>query len=152
MDNQSVDPLRDISNEDLKLIVLVHSALAGASFAAVVEIGNRDPLGGPLLLSLACFAVSIPVSLLVVLLLNYRILERARSQEDGRLPIRHWPSSWFVQAFRYIAYVGCYGGFLALFWSFHAFIGLLFLATSAAAFGVALAAESHKSRQAYPEQ
>jgi hypothetical protein len=36
MDSQSVDHLKEISDEDLKLIILIHSALAGASVAAVI--------------------------------------------------------------------------------------------------------------------
>lgn len=148
MNKEKVDPLNGISDEDLKLIILIHSAFAGASVAAVVEMGGREQLGLPLLVSLACFAIAIPFSLLVVLLLRYRLLERARIGEAERLQIRYWPNSWYIQAFRYVAYTTCFGGFLALFWNYHAIIGLIFLFTSLVAFCIALAAEYYKPRQA----
>ena len=151
MDSQSVDHLNEISDEDLKLIILIHSALAGASVAAVIQISGRELTSLPLLVALSCFAITIPFSLLVILLLNYRLLERARWGKAERHRIQYWPSSFFLQIFRYITYTASFGGFLALFWNFHAVIGLIFLVTSAIAMGTALAGENYWSRQADQE-
>ena len=147
MHTQKADPLNDISTEDLKFIILTHSAIAGAGVAAVVQISSREQVTLPLLVSLACFAIAIPFTLLVVLLINYRLFERARWGEAERRRIRSWPNSQIVQAFRYLTYTACFGGFLAIFWSFHAVIALIFLISVAIALGVALAAENFKSRQ-----
>lgn len=78
-------------------------------------------------------------------------LERARWGKNQRLMARYWPSSWFVQAFRYLSYTATFGGFLALFWDYQTVIGLIFLLMSALAFGIALVAEQAKSTQIYPE-
>jgi nitrate/nitrite transporter NarK len=151
MVRQKADPLNTISGEDLRLMTIIHSAIAGASVAAVVQISGREQLNMPLYVALACFAVALPISLMIILLLNYRAQELIRSDDVERKRRNYWPSSWAIQAFRYLTYVACFGGFLGIFWNFHAVIGLIFLLSGSLAFAIAYAAERNKANPPQPE-
>jgi hypothetical protein len=137
---------------DLRMLTLVMCALAGASLAAVVQLASRDQLSTPLLLSAACFAVAIPTSVVTILMLNYRVLERGPRGAGAEPDQPLWPPFRLLVVWRDTAYTACFGGFLGLFWSFHFVVGLIFLVMSALTLAMSLAAEraSDRRRRAHP--
>ncbi len=139
-----VDKLAETSVDELKLIALIHSGFAGLAAAAIVEISTRENYNTLLLIAVASFAIAIPISLLVVILINYRLMIRSKLGSSKK--VQFWPKSWVVQGLRYISYSTGFIGFLALFWNIHAYIGSAFLITSMVAIAVGLAAEYFKSK------
>ncbi len=140
-----VDPLDEASDEELKLVSLIHSALAGVCVAAVMEISTREQYNTYILISQASFAITIPFTLLVVLLLRYRALVKAKFNRG--VLIRYWPNSTTIQNFRSVTYITGFIGFLAIFLNFHMLIGIIFFLSSMITFVVAWNAETAKSKQ-----
>ena len=48
--------------ELIRLGILVHTAIAGASFATVIQLASRENIDQVLILSIFCFAIAIPAS------------------------------------------------------------------------------------------
>jgi hypothetical protein len=114
--------------ELIRLGILVHTAIAGASFAAVIQLASREKLDQVLILSIFCFAVAIPASVAMVFISQLVIPEgmtfrKARQMEKKRLPLL----SYLIPLAEQVAF---FAGVLALFWGFHPFASILFLAVS----------------------
>jgi hypothetical protein len=129
--------LRSPSDETFPLersiVLLVHSAIAGASIAAVLQLASRETFPPLLLVSLACFAVSIPAALALVIL--SQVIYGFGQEFYGLNNLsagQNWPALSFVLAVA--DQVACFAGLLALFWHFHWIIGAIFLLASALAF------------------
>ena len=115
-----------------RVIVLIHSAIAGASIAATLELASRETHPPLLLFSLGSFAIAIPAALALVIL-SQVIYELGKQYlANGGVENQSWPVLSFVLAV--VDQVACYLGFLAIFWYFHWIIGMIFLAATIVGF------------------
>lgn len=129
-----------------RVIIVIHSAIAGASIAATLELASRETLHPPLLLSLGSFAIAIPAALALVIL-SQVIYELGKQYiaNDG-VESQSWPALAVVLAV--VDQVACYLGFLGIFWYFHWIIGMIFLAATTVAFLTIWTAEKKLREQA----
>jgi hypothetical protein len=108
-----------------RIVILVHSALAGTSIAASLELASRETLTPLLLVALGCFAITIPAAIALVIL-SQVISEVAKAFDASEtLESQSWPLLSYVLAVA--DQIGCYLGFLLIFWHFHWIIGMIFL-------------------------
>lgn len=115
-----------------RLVVVVHSAIAGASIAATLELASREALSALLLVALGCFAVAVPAAIALVLL-SQVISELDTVPGAGKgLEKFSWPALSYVLAVA--DQIACYLGFLAIFWHFHWIVGAIFLIATLLAF------------------
>ena len=115
-----------------RVIILIHSAIAGASIAATLELASRETHPPLLLFSLGNFAIAIPAALALVIL-SQVIYELGKQYfANGGVENQSWPVLSFVMAV--VDQVACYLGFLAFFWYFHWIIGTIFLAATVVGF------------------
>ena len=127
-----------------RVVILVHSAIAGASIAASLELASRETLSPLMLLALGCFAVAIPsaIALVIISQVIYELVNVSKPYAGSEA--QNWPR------FSYLLAVAdqlcCYIGFLALFWHFSWIIGVIFLITSAVAFMTTWMAEKSLRR------
>ena len=78
--------------ELIRLGILVHTVITGASFAAVIQLASREKLNQVLILSIFCFAVAIPASVAMIFISQLVIPEgmkfsEASQMEKQRLPL-----------------------------------------------------------------
>lgn len=114
-----------------RIITLVHSAIAGASIAATLELASRELLSPLLLTALGCFAIAIP-SAVALVILSQIILELGKTQPEVGIHNQAWPLLSYILAV--VDQLACYGGFLLVFWHFHWVVGIIFLAATAIAY------------------
>lgn len=125
-------PKKNRSSIAERRVILIHSAIAGASIAATLELASRETHPPLLLFSLASFAIAIPAALALVIL-SQVIYELGKQYvANGGIENQSWPALSFVLAV--VDQVACYLGFLAIFWYFHWIIGTIFLAATVIAF------------------
>jgi hypothetical protein len=133
-----------ISPAERRIVILVHSAIAGASIAATLELASRETWGPLLLLALGCFAVAIPCAIAVVILFQVIYeLGRTPGSEASSKGQSGPPWSYILAVADQIS---CYIGFLALFCHFSWIIGLIFLSGTAIAFMTVWMAEKNLRR------
>jgi hypothetical protein len=116
------------SKQLIRLGSLVHTAIAGASFAAVIQLASRENLNQVLILSIFCFAVAIPASVAMVFISQLATpegmeLSEARQMQKKRLPLL----AYLVPIAEQVSF---FAGVLALFWSFHPIASILALGVS----------------------
>jgi hypothetical protein len=131
------NPTMSLSNQPppkelIRLGILIHTAIAGASFAAVIQLASRENLDQALILSIFCFAIAIPASVAMVFISQLVIPEgmkfsKASQMETKRLPLL----SYLIPLAEQLSF---FVGVLALFWSFHPVASLLLLVASFLAF------------------
>ena len=109
-----------------RVVTLIHSAIAGASIAAALELASRETHPPLLLFSLASFAIAIPAALALVIL--SQVINELGKQyiPNGGVENQFWPELTVVLAV--VDQVACYLGFLGIFSYFHWIIGMIFLA------------------------
>ena len=115
-----------------RVIILIHSAIAGASIAAALELASREMHPPLLLFSLGSFAIAIPAALTLVILSQVVYELGKQYVANGGVENQSWPVLSFVLAV--VDQVACYLGFLAIFWYFHWIIGTIFLAATVVGF------------------
>lgn len=121
-----------LSKELIRLGILIHTAIAGASFAAVIQLASRENLDQALILSIFCFAVAIPASVAMVFISQLVIPEGMKFTKTSQLERKRLPFlSYLIPLAEQISF---FVGVLALFWSFHPVASLLFLVVSFLAF------------------
>ena len=115
-----------------RVIILIHSAIAGASIAATLQLASRETYPPLLLFSLGSFAIAIPAALALVILSQvvYELGKQYFANDSAEN--QSWPASSFVLAV--VDQVACYLGFLGIFWYFHWIIGAIFLAATVVGF------------------
>ena len=124
-----------------RIVILVHGAIAGAGIAASLELASRETLSSLLLFALGCFAVTIPSAIALVILAQVIYEVGKASTPDGESQEQNWPVFSYVLAV--VDQIGCYLGFVALFWHFSWIIGMIFLlATTVAYVTIWVAAKS----------
>jgi hypothetical protein len=110
--------------ELIRLGILMHPAIAAASFAAVIQLASRESLSQSALLSVFCFAVAIPTSVAMVfishLVVPEGVINDAGQVSNRRMPFLSYPVAVGEQ-------LSFFGGVLVLFWSFHPGASVLFL-------------------------
>jgi hypothetical protein len=114
--------------ELIRLGILVHTAIAGASFAAVIQLASRESLDQVLILSVYCFAVAIPASVAMVFISQLVIPEgmkfsKASPVERKRLPLL----AYLIPVAEQVSF---FAGVLALLWSFSPIAPILFSVVS----------------------
>jgi hypothetical protein len=129
-----------------RVVLLIHSAIAGASIAAALELASRETHPPLLLFSLGSFAIAIPAALALVVL-SQVIYELGKQYlSDGGAETQSWPALAVVLAV--VDQVACFLGFLGIFWYFHWVIGMIFLAATIVAFLTLWTAEKRLQKQA----
>lgn len=114
--------------EEWQLATLVHSAIAGVSLAASVELANSPALSPWLLAASILFALALPSSVSSVVLLLYF---QARNQSKYTKAVMKYPFwSGISSLLALLAQFACFGGVLMLFWHLHWIAGVAFLSTS----------------------
>ena len=111
--------------ELIRLGILVHTAIAGASFAAVIQLASRENLNQLLILSIFCFSIAIPASVAMVFISQLAIPERMTFREESQMENKRLPLlTYLIPLAEQVAF---FAGVLALFWSFHPIAPILFL-------------------------
>jgi hypothetical protein len=119
---------RKLPQEYIRLGVLMHTAIAGASVAAVIQLASRETIDQVLLFSILCFAITIPTSVAMVFISQLFYPEGRETNSANRLESLKWPMlAYLVAVFEQISF---FAGFLMLFWSFRPAAGVLFLVVS----------------------
>ena len=128
-----------------RIVTLIHSAIAGASIAASLELASRETLSPLLLFAVGCFAVAIPSAIALVILAQvlFELAKPPAPEEEGEE--RYWPRLSYVLAV--IDQIGCYLGFLALFWHFAWIVGVIFLLATVIAYMTVWIAEKDLRRK-----
>jgi hypothetical protein len=114
----------EITSEERRVVVLVHSAIAGGSIAAVLELATRETLTTLQLIALGCFAVAIPTAIAMVILSRVLFVLEGPADLAAGSEGQSWPA---LSALAASDQVACYLGFLALFWHFQWIVGTIFL-------------------------
>jgi hypothetical protein len=117
-----------LSKELIRLGILVHTAIAGASFAAVIQLASRENLDQVLILSIFCFAVAIPTSVAMVFISQLATPEGMRFSEISQTEKKRLPLLTYLIPLA--EQVSFFAGVLTLFWSFHPISSILFLVVS----------------------
>ncbi len=116
------------NEEEWRLVTVVHSAIAGVSLAAVVELANSQNLSIWLLIASVLFALALPSSVSSVVILMY-FQPRKKSQPIAAVINRSiWSGVSSLLAL--IGQLACFGGVLMLFWHIHWSAGVAFISTS----------------------
>ena len=101
--------------ELIRLGILVHTAIAGASFAAVIQLASRESIDQVLLVSIFCFAVAIPASVAMVFISQLAIPEGMKFSEASQMNKKRLPLlSYLIPLVEQVSF---FVGVLALFWS-----------------------------------
>ncbi len=130
--------------EEWRLATLVHSAIAGVSLAAIVELANSQALSIWLQAASVLFALALPASVLSVVLLQYF---QARNQTQYvQAVMKHPLWSWISSTLALMAQLACFGGVLSLFWHVHWIAGVTFMSTSLIAVVTLVAIGRNKAR------
>jgi hypothetical protein len=114
-----------ITPEERRIVVLVHSAIAGGSIAAVLELATRETLTMLQLIALGCFAIAVPTAIAMVILSRVLLVLEEPSELAASSKGQSWPALSYALAAS--DQVACYLGFLALFWHFQWIVGTIFL-------------------------
>jgi hypothetical protein len=130
----NIQPPAVITPEERRVVVLVHSAIAGGSIAAVLELTSRESIAALHLVALACFAVAVPTAIAMVILSRVLLVLEGPTNLDVSTDGHRWPLLSYALAAS--DQVACYLGFLALFWQFHWIVGTIFLLTTVFALSV----------------
>ena len=109
----------------------MHPAIAGASFAAVIELASRESLSQATVVSVLCFAVAIPASVAMVCI-SQLVIPEGTELGDTSLVSKKMPLlSYLVPVAEQISF---FTGVLALLWSLHPAASVLFLVVTLLAF------------------
>ena len=122
---KTITPPAIITSEERRIVVLVHSAIAGGSIAAVLELATRETLTMLQLIALGCFAVAIPTAVAMVILSRVILVLEGPVNPAASSEGQSWPALSYALAA--IDQVVGYLGFLALFWNFQWIVGIIFL-------------------------
>ena len=114
--------------ELIRLGILLHTAIAGASFAAVIQLASRESIDQVLLLSIFCFAIAIPASVAMVFISQLAVPEGMKFSEASQMNKKRLPLlSYLIPLAEQVSF---FVGVLALFWSFNPIASVLFLVVS----------------------
>jgi uncharacterized membrane protein YesL len=114
--------------DEWRIATITHSAIAGVSLAATVELASTQPLSTLLMVASIFFAMALPSAVSSVVLLQYF---QARNQSQYNKAIKKHPFWSGVSSFlALVAQIACFGGVLMLFWNINWIAGVAFLATS----------------------
>jgi hypothetical protein len=127
-----------------RVVTIIHSAIAGASIAAVLELASRETLDPLLLVALGCFAISIPAAIALVVM-SQVIYELGKQSAEAEILAQSWPTPSYILAVG--DQITCFLGFLAIFWHFHWIIGAVFLVATALAYATIWMAETSLRRK-----
>jgi hypothetical protein len=114
-----------ITPEERRIVVLVHTAIAGGSMAAVLELATRETWTMLQLIALGCFAVAVPTAIAMVILSRVLLVLEGPTELAASSEGQSWPALSYALAAS--DQVACYLGFLALFWHFQWIVGTIFL-------------------------
>jgi hypothetical protein len=114
--------------ELIRLGILVHTAIAGASFAAVIQLASRESLNQVVLISIFCFAVAIPASVAMVFISQLAVPDGLKFRTASQMGKKRLPLlSYLIPIAEQVSFLG---GVLALFWGFHPIAPIVFLAVA----------------------
>lgn len=126
--SRSTRPPPQYTAEEWRLATLVHSAIAGVSLAATVELANAQILSNGLLIASVLFALALPSSVSSVVTLLY--FQARESAQLGEAAVKHPVGSRIGSLLALLAQVAGFGGVLMLFWHLHWLAGIAFVSTS----------------------
>jgi hypothetical protein len=109
-------------------------SLAASAFVATTQILTRDSLDLPLQVALVLFAVNIPFQIILFFMpIPFTIEETQRMKAESRSlswPQRFWSAVCMFSTPAIVA------GFVAMFWHFHWWLGVLFALAAWAAYRI----------------
>lgn len=116
------------NSEEWRLATVTHSAIAGVSLAATVELASTQTLSIWLMVASVFFALALPSAVSSVVLLLYF---QARNQAQYNKAVEKHPFwSGISSALALVAQLACFGGVLMLFRHINWIAGVAFLITS----------------------
>ncbi len=119
----------------IRLGILMHPAIAGASFAAVIQLATRESLSLEAVVSVCSFAIAIPASIAMVYISQLVIPEGTELGETSQVSRKRVPLFMYLIALT--EQLSFFVGVAALLWSLHvAAAGLFLLVTVAAVLAV----------------
>ena len=125
---QSNQPL---PNGLIRLGILMHPAIAGASFAAVIQLASRESLSLAAVVSVCFFAIAIPASVAMVCISQLVIPEGMELGETSQVSKKRMPLlSYLIALTEQISF---FMGVAVLFWSLHLAASGLFLVVTVVA-------------------
>lgn len=125
---KSIRQALQYNEEEWRLATLAHSAIAGVSVAAIVELANSQAPSNWLLAASVLFALALPSSVSSVVILLYF---RARNQSQYvEAMMKHPVWSVISSLLALIAQLACFGGILLLFCQLSWMAGVAFTFTS----------------------
>ena len=124
----ATDASSQYSAEEWRLATVVHSAIAGVSLAATVQLAISQNLSNWLLVASVLFALALPASVSSVVILMY-FQPRNKSQPVEAV-IKRPVWSGISSLLALMGQLACFGGVLFLFWHLHWIAGVGFLSTS----------------------
>jgi hypothetical protein len=114
--------------EEWRLATLVHSAIAGVSLAATVELAKSQSRSDWLLAASVLFALALPSSVSsVVMLLYFQARDKSRA---SKAIMKHRLWSGVSTLLALVAQLACFGGVLLLFCHLYWIAGITFASTS----------------------
>ena len=116
------------SAEEWRLVTLVHSAIAGVSLAATIELANSQNLSNWLLAASVLFALALLASVSSVVILMYFQAHNKSQPVEAVIKRPVW--SGISSLLALIGQLACFGGVLLLFWHLHWIAGVAFISTS----------------------
>jgi hypothetical protein len=116
------------SAEDWRLATVSHSAIAGVSLAAVIELANNQGLSNWLVAASVLFALALPSAVSLVVMLLY--VQARREFRPDEPAVRHQLWSRVSNLLALTDQLACFGGVLLLFWHIHWIAGVAFFITS----------------------
>jgi len=112
----------------IRLGILLHTAIAGASFAAVIQLASRETVNQVLILSIFCFAIAIPASVAMVFISQLAVPEEMKFSEPSQAEKKRLPLlSYLIPLAEQVSF---FAGVFTLFWSFHPMASVVFLGVS----------------------
>jgi hypothetical protein len=119
---------RKLPQAYIRIGTLMHTGIAGVSSAAVIQLASRESLDQVLIISIFCFAITIPTSVAMIFISQLIYPEGKKSAYASLMEVQKSPLLAYLVAFS--EQISFFGGVLTLFWSFHPAAGVLFFATS----------------------
>jgi uncharacterized membrane protein YesL len=126
--SESIQTSSQYSPEEWRLATLAHSAIAGVSLAATVELANSQNLSNWLLAASVLFALVLPSSVASVVILMY--FQARNKSQPAEAVIKRPVWSGISSLLAPIGQLACFCGVLLLFWHLHWVGGVAFTSTS----------------------
>jgi hypothetical protein len=126
--------LRAINNMERSAIQYAAGALAGSAFIATTQILTGVKLDLPLYVALAAFAINIPFQIVIFFMPHQLTIKELRHLRETKQSMS-WPLTLYFSVHLFSTPFIILG-FIAMFWHFAWWLGVLFAVAAWAAYGI----------------